>query len=404
MRATCLATLAFFIVASSSPLLAAAASESACSGASVLERAARVYREAVGRVEVVSYEVRVPGAPPHHEETEFGFGTAGELFLRMPQGFVVVVRDGHLFGFMGSRTDAYVARAINGGLQAAVDEAFKGVGPPLVPVPILLSQAFSASDRIQAFASKLMAPLSLVGCAIASGADGHAMQQVDLQASNGTIRADFDGSTGRLRGFALEVVPAPGQAPIRGEVRFEAVVRGEFPPLPQPASGAAAVSSFAEIDRPSAVLGAPLQRVELVTLDGATTRLDEWRGSVVVLEFWASWCAPCRLTLPVIEAVGRWARQSKLPVEVFAVNTLEGFHDAAEARVRLAPYLEARPIDVPVALDLDGSLHQRLGSGLPLTAIIDTTGHVAATYAGFDPALADELRATITALVGEPRP
>ena len=381
------------------PVLGEPQSLPACDGEATIERAARAYRDAAALTGVATYDIRVPGAPLHHETLEFGFGPGTDLYLRMPQGYIALVRGGRLFGFADKRTDTVVMCPIRGGLQAAVDAAFEGIGPPLVPVPALLGAAGTPSERIQAFALKFLASPALVNCAVLTGADGKPMRQIVLRASNGSIKARFDDASGLLIELDLEVVPAPGQSPIQGTARYQLVPGGQTPSLPEAAPGAAVVSRFSEIDQPKKALETPLSGEVLVDLEGSSVRLDRQQDSVLVLEFWASWCAPCRLTLPIVEDFARWARRTHLPVKVFLVNTLEGFQSAAEARRHLAPYLAGAQVTLPTLVDLDGSFHSRLGSGLPLTVLLDTSGRIVAKYSGFEPGIAEKLRADVLTLV-----
>ena len=244
-----------------------------------------------------------------------------------------------------------------------------------------------------------MGPLALTDCAIVTGADGTTEHEVVLRARNGSMKAGFDASSGLLKGLDLEISPAPGQPPMQGSVRFDLDPDGAMSSFPEVAPGASVVSRFTEIDQQrTAALEAPLADAALVALDGSSVRLEAQHDAVLVLEFWASWCAPCRLTLPIIEDFASWARRSKLPVRVFMVNTLEGFQSADQARERLAPYLAGARVTLPILLDLDGSLHSRLGSGLPLTVVLDTSGRTVATYSGFEPEIAEKLRDRVLAL------
>jgi len=394
--------LIFFAVSAGyagTPVLGEPPSPPACDGEATIERAARAYRDAAALTGVASYDIRVPGAPLHHETLEFGFGPGTDLYLRMPQGYIVLVRGGRLFGFAGQRTDTVVMCPITSGLQTAVDAAFEGLGPPLVPVPALLGAARTPSERIQAFSLKFLASPALVNCAVFAGADGKPVRQVVLRASNGSIKARFDDASGLLGELDLEVVTGPGRPPIEGTARYQLVPGGETPGLPEAAPGAAVVSRFSEIDQPKKALETPLSGEALVDLEGSSVRLDRQQDSVRVLEFWASWCVPCRLTLPIVEDFARWAQRSHLPVKVFLVNTLEAFQSAADARRHLEPYLAGARVTLPTLVDLDGSFHSRLGSGLPLTVLLDTSGRMVAKYSGFEPGIAEKLRADVLTLV-----
>ena len=123
------------------------------------------------------------------------------------------------------------------------------------------------------------------------------------------------GSSHGGRGEGKEQVRASGP------FRFTAGDPGEALALPD-LTGRTAVATFAEIGS-SGPLGQPAPDVTLRTLDGGTVRLAGLRGSVVVIDFWATWCVPCWEALEHTEELAAWAKSSGLPVKVFALNTME---------------------------------------------------------------------------------
>ena len=60
--------------------------------------------------------------------------------------------------------------------------------------------------------------------------------------------------------------------------------------------------------------------VELVLVDGKRVHLADLRGQVVVLNYWATWCVPCRAELPLLDAYF-WLREAGWPLKIFAVAT-----------------------------------------------------------------------------------
>lgn len=88
--------------------------------------------------------------------------------------------------------------------------------------------------------------------------------------------------------------------------------------------------------------GGPTPALELAGLDGKRYRLDEFRGQVVLVNFWATWCEPCRKELPSIQRLKE--RLAGRHFVVLAVNL-----DEPEARIRL--FLSRTPLDLTVLLD-----------------------------------------------------
>ena len=109
-------------------------------------------------------------------------------------------------------------------------------------------------------------------------------------------------------------------------------------------------------------------------LHGHALHLAAFRGKVVLLNFWATWCAPCQVEMPVFAA---WQRQYS--PQGFAIIGISMDDDAAVAR-RLVQRLK---LDYPVAMG-DARLGLRYGGvlGLPLSYLIDRNGVVRARFQG----------------------
>ena len=145
-----------------------------------------------------------------------------------------------------------------------------------------------------------------------------------------------------------------------------------------------------------AVLGAPVpaRRVafRLPTFDGDTVDLEESRGKVVLLNFWASWCGPCRDEFPYMASLFR-----ELGGADFTVIAVSDDVDAGAARRFLAEF------DPPFPTAWGrGTLEPTLGyRGLPFTLLLDREGRVVSRYFGFGGVgqvarLRDEIRRLIS--------
>lgn len=112
------------------------------------------------------------------------------------------------------------------------------------------------------------------------------------------------------------------------------------------------------------------------TLDGTTLRMQQFRGERLLLNFWATWCAPCVSEMPMLDA---FARRHAGGWQVLAL--------AVDKREPVRRFLTEHRLSLSVAfastigLDLSRSLGNRLGA-LPFTAVFGTNGVVAATRLG----------------------
>jgi len=134
--------------------------------------------------------------------------------------------------------------------------------------------------------------------------------------------------------------------------------------------------------------------VRLPQLSGAgDVSLESLRGKVVYLDFWASWCGPCRVSFPQLEQL----RNELGPkgFEVLAINVDEVESDARQ-------FLSEVPVSYLVVRDAGGITPQTFGIlGMPTGYLIDRQGMVREIHQGFRKSDGDTLRTAIVALLGE---
>ncbi len=117
----------------------------------------------------------------------------------------------------------------------------------------------------------------------------------------------------------------------------------------------------------------PAPDFELVDVDGDKHRLSDYRGKPLIINFWATWCPPCREEMPSMNRA--WGKV-KDDVSMLAINVGE---DEDTIFVFSADY----PIDFPVLLDQSGEvIRQWPVKGLPTTFVLDGEGNIRYTAVG----------------------
>lgn len=119
--------------------------------------------------------------------------------------------------------------------------------------------------------------------------------------------------------------------------------------------------------RPPAA-GMPASAFSLTDLNGKSHTLEQYRGKIVLLNFWATWCKPCTSEMPAMQSVYDRLRDNGFVV--LAVNELE---DEAKVREHIQQYKHT----FPVLLDSDNKVANQYGVfGLPVSVFIDQAGVV----------------------------
>lgn len=139
--------------------------------------------------------------------------------------------------------------------------------------------------------------------------------------------------------------------------------------------------------------GSPAPTFTLDAKSGQKVSLDQYKGQVVMINFWASWCGPCRQEMPLLENI--YKKYGKLGFTMLGVNV--------EPDSKLADeWLKATPVSFPVLYDRDSKVSKLYDvAGMPSTVIIDRKGQVRMLHRGYKPGDENEYMDSIRSLVRE---
>jgi peroxiredoxin len=130
------------------------------------------------------------------------------------------------------------------------------------------------------------------------------------------------------------------------------------------------------------------------TFDGKDVSLADYRGKVVFVDFWASWCSPCRESLPLYDKLA-----ADFGAEDFAIIAVNLDETAADARKFMAQH----PVRYTIVQNPQGDIPKAFGvSGMPSSYLIDRDGTIRQRHIGFDKKDVQLLRAEVAKLLGKP--
>jgi thiol-disulfide isomerase/thioredoxin len=378
--------------------LALASPDDAARARVIIAAATRAYQAAPAWRDRLAYRLEAPNAEPGLKRIDILLG-AGKDVAVADGLFRATAVGGKLTLTKTGADSTYASAPYSGDLRRSLDALGGDRVSLFEPPPVAMRLGKSVDDCIDSFRFHQLGPLRVTRAGRESSNSGQSWDEIEMLAENGSVRARFDPGSHLLA--SVDLTFTPRDAPPNVVVR----VSGEF--APQAVNDAAslvafdpgsrrAVEGMAQLDATSLPTGVPLSAFTLKTLEGQPLSSSALRGRVVVVDFWASWCAPCWTTLSEVQALADWAKAGKQPVTVLTINTLERFSTEAERRSKVAALVRARRLTVPVLIDEDNKVFESFGSpGLPSTVVISPDGQIRRYHQGLEPGLEATLRSDV---------
>jgi cytochrome c biogenesis protein CcmG/thiol:disulfide interchange protein DsbE len=133
---------------------------------------------------------------------------------------------------------------------------------------------------------------------------------------------------------------------------------------------------FLALGSQSPLLAAAAPAWDLKDVKGKSVKLSDFKGKVVILDFWATWCPPCRAEIP--HFIGLQEKYGKQGLVVVGVSVDEGGPDVVSS------FVKANKINYPIVMgNLDVAQLYDANEGIPTTFVIDRTGNIVAKHLGF---------------------
>jgi thiol-disulfide isomerase/thioredoxin len=377
---------------------------SVAAGRAALERSVAAYRSAGPFREVLDFELLLPDGSRQTKAMEYGVGAGGEAFFNLlsPSGepvFRILAKGDRVSATQFNVADRYAEAPYAGDFAASLLALGGSQAGISAPPPLAARSTGSVAEFVEALRYAVLGPLEIVGSRPLVKEDGEDLVEILLEADNGNCRLRLDAKTHFLRELALVAGTGDQRFEAEGSVETE-LLDAAGGAIALDLSGRSAVATIADLAVSAYPLGEQAPDFALRTLDDRQVTVKDLLGSVVVLDFWATWCVPCWTTLEHLEELDHWVGESGLPIEIYAVNTLERATTVEEQRAAVEAFLHSKQLEIPTLLDVDDRVFSAFHSpGLPSLVILDPEGTLAHYHSGVLPDMVETIKGQCQALL-----
>ncbi len=347
----------------------------------LIQEVAQAYKEAPAFTDKIQMTTTVR-SKSQSESIGVAMGAGSDAEVRW-QGHILTAVDQRLFVYREQLPGKYFATELTDNIL----ETYRGLanGESLPAPQCALRYGKSLDDYVAAFGMAIASNLKLVGHRM-TDLGGRPAHELEFTTDGGaTIKGFVDPD----RKFIVKVEIDLG--PVHVSYSMNPKRHDKLPqPIAFDKTDRRLVESLSEL---RLATGDTAPDFTLKTLDGQSVTLGEHRGSVVVLDFWATWCPPCRLSLPKLQQFADWAEQDGRAVKVYAVDIFERVQTNEQKKQVVSRFWKNWGFTMPTLMDYDNSVAAAFEvEPIPHMVVIGPQGKIIKIHIGFDPNMVQTLK------------
>jgi thiol-disulfide isomerase/thioredoxin len=361
----------------------------------------KAYKAAPTISEKLEIAVSMPGAPGQNESMEMTYGEKGSFRMGSP-AFELLAVEGMAYLVPGDPKDKYVEKKVEGSLSKTLGAMLPGFSMP--SVALAMRDSVEGEELVGMLGGPFMTSPEVKGMRMA-GSD----TEILLEGDGGAMVLVFDGATKLQKATRGQLSPpgAPEGFAIGITMKIDNTVADKLEkPIVFEKGERTAVASVMDLgggggedEQMKVAVGDSAPVGKLVTLDGKEIDTASLKGKVVIVDFWATWCGPCKRGLPLLQEFASSMKDND-KVVVYPVNVWERAEDDAKRVELVKGFWNDAKYTMPTLLDMSNEYVGAYGvTGIPTMIIIGPDGTIADIHVGFDEKLVENLTAKVKKLL-----
>jgi len=358
----------------------------------LLGEVTKAYKDAKTLTDTLTMEMQTPMGP-QKQEMGMAFGENNSAHISFP-GMSFTALDGYLNILRDDVSDKFVKMKLEGTLADAMNDAI-GFTPPQA----VMRFGGDQEQQLLSWTLGMLENARIVGHEMIKTEAGASLHQINLAADTGTGAMHINPESKLVEKVKMQFEPPGMPAGTKFDVTMtlNPKVADVLPTAIAFDPGTRkAVDSLEGLEPTPIAVGEMAPDFTLPTLSGDTVTLSKLQGSVVILDFWATWCGPCKMALPKLQEFATSVESSGQPVKVFAVNVWERFPSDEEKKAKVSEFWTSKGYTMPTLMDIKNEVVAKYGfQSIPTTVVVGPDGKIAKIHTGFSPTMVDMLKADV---------